>query len=256
MSITNDVQMLEPGKKIRLISVDGSVFEKSLDVLYFHCNEIPFTEAEIAAANGDESKLPAKSLWFDGHEYKPWPFELTGISSSSDGQTAEPSLKVANLDGSITALCLATDDMVQAQVTISDTFSQYLDAKNFIGGNPSADPSQSFKQLWYIDSKTSEDNEVVEFKLASPLDLLGLMIPTRQITSLCTWACRGQYKSGNGCHYSPGSHGNRMFTLKGVATTDPALDKCSGLLEDCQKRYGETNELDFGGFPGSSLLRR
>lgn len=46
------------------------------DVLYFHGYNIPHTEAEILAAGGDESKLPAKSIWWQGTEYKAWPCEL------------------------------------------------------------------------------------------------------------------------------------------------------------------------------------
>lgn len=248
--INNDVQKLEPGNKIRLVEIDGSDF--GAGHLFFHANTIPHTPEEIDAAGGDESKLPAKSVWFDGQEYSAWPFEITGMDSSSDGQTAEPSLKVANIDGVATALCLRFDDLAQAKVIVLDTFTHYLDAKNFPAGNPTADPHQLKKQVWYIDSKTSEDDEVVEFRLSSPMDLQGLLIPTRQITAICCWANRNQYRSGDGCSYN----GPRMFDLKGNAVTDPSQDKCSGLMVDCKARFGADNPLDFGGFPGANLLRR
>lgn len=248
--IVNDIQKLEPGNKLRLISVDGTAF--GADILRFHANTIPHTPEEIAAAGGDESKLPAKSVWFDGEEYGAFPFEIEGLEASSDGQAAQPTLRVANLDGVVTALCLRFDDMAQAKVTIIDTLAQYLDARNFADGNPLADASQCFKQVFFIDSKTTEDNEVVEFKLSSPMDLQGLIIPTRQITAICTWACRNQYRTGNGCSYN----GSRMFDLKGNPVTEPSQDKCSGLLTDCKARFGADEQLDFGGFPGASLIRR
>ncbi|MEM8096214.1 phage minor tail protein L, partial [Morganella morganii] len=47
-------------------------------------------------------------------------------------------------------------------------------------------------------SKSSETNEVIEFELASPMDLQGVLIPTRQLHSMCTWCIRGKYKSGDG----------------------------------------------------------
>ena len=264
MLIRNDVQKLEPGQKIRLIEVDGIIFGAvgsyigtTPQPFRYHCNNIPHTEAEIKAAGGDEKKLPAKSIWFGGHEYSAWPYEVTGISSSSDGQSAEPTMRLANISGAITLLCLNYDDMVQAKVTIIDTFAHYLDPRNFSPAvNGTADPTQRFTQLFYIDSKISEDSEIVEFKLANPMDLQGLQIPTRQIIGLCTWACRGDYKSGRGCAYLPANHGKRMFDLKGNPVTDPALDQCSGLLEDCKARFGAANPLDYGGFPGASLLRR
>ncbi|ELY3463219.1 MULTISPECIES: phage minor tail protein L [Cronobacter] len=250
MAISNDVQKLEPGDSVRLVTVDGSAF--GAGVLRFHACTIPHSPEEIAASGGDTSKLAAKSIWFDGEEYGAWPFEITGLASSSDGQSAEPVLRVANLDGVVTALCLRFDDMVQAKVTVLDTFGQYLDARTFPDGNPSADPGQYFRQVFYIDSKAAEDNEVVEFRLSSPMDLQGLLIPTRQITAVCTWACRNKYRSGDGCTYN----GPRMFDLKGNPVTDPAQDKCSGLLTDCKKRFGSDARLDFGGFPGASLIRR
>ncbi|EMO1386999.1 phage minor tail protein L, partial [Citrobacter freundii] len=36
---------------------------------------------------------------------------------------------------------------------------------------------------------------------------------------------------------------------------DPSLDECPGTLTACKLRHGEGNELPFGGFPGTSLIR-
>lgn len=90
---------------------------------------LPHTPDEIAAAGGDENKLPAKSIWWQGQEYKAWPCQIEGIETATDGTSAQPTLSVANLDSSITALCLTYDDLLQAKVTIHDTLAQYLDAK-------------------------------------------------------------------------------------------------------------------------------
>ena len=206
MSLNSDYQKLEPGNTIRLFDVDGTAFGVS-DVLRFHAHNIAHTPDEISAAGGDENKLPAKSVWWQGQEYKAWPCQIEGIETATDGTSAQPTLSVANLDSSITALCLAYDDLLQAKVTIHDTLAQYLDAKNFPGGNPSADPTQEKLKVFYIDAKSSETNEVVEFALTSPMDLQGLMIPTRQLHSLCTWCIRNKYRSGDGCDYA----GTRYF---------------------------------------------
>lgn len=249
--ITNDIQKLEPGNKVRLISVDGSAF--GADILRFHANTIPHTPEEVTAAGGDESNLLAKSIWFGGEEYGAFPFEIEGLEASSDGQTAQPTLRVADINGVVTALCIHFDDMAQAKVTIIDTLTHYLDARNFPNGNQLADASQCYKQVFFIDRKVSEvAGELVEFELSSPMDLRGLVIPTRQISAICTWACRNQYRTGNGCSYN----GSRMFDLKGNPVTDPSQDQCSGLLTDCKARFGADEQLDFGGFPGASLVRR
>lgn len=250
MSLNSDYQKLEPGNPVRLFSVDGTAFGTG-EVLRFHSHNVPHTEAEIVAAGGDESKLPAKSIWWQGQEYKAWPCQIEGIEASTSGSSAQPKLSVANLDGSITALCLAYDDMLQAKVTIHDTLAQYLDVRNFPGGNPTADATQEKLQVWYIDAKTSETNEVVEFALSSPMDLQGLMIPTRQLHSLCTWCIRNKYRTGDGCDYA----GTRYFDKNNNPVDDPSRDECNGTLTACKLRFGDGNELSFGGFPGTSLIR-
>lgn len=250
MSLNADYQKLEPGSEVRLFEVDGSAFGVG-EILRFHAYNIPHTEQEILAAGGDEAKLPAKSIWWQGEEYSAWPCQIEGIETSTDGNSAQPKLSVANLDSSITALCLAYDDMLQAKVTIHDTLAKYLDAQNFPDGNATADPTQEKLKAFYIDAKSSETNEIVEFTLSSPMDLQGLMIPTRQLHSLCTWCIRNKYRTGEGCDYA----GTRYFDKHNNPVDDPSLDECNGTLSACKLRFGENNELSFGGFPGTSLIR-
>ncbi|HDS1149635.1 TPA: phage minor tail protein L [Pluralibacter gergoviae] len=250
MSLNSDYQKLEPGNEIRLIEVDGTTFGVD-DILRFHSHNIAHTPEEISAAGGYEVKLPAKSIWWQGMEYSAWPCQIEGIETSTSGSAAQPKLSVANLDSSITALCLAYDDLLQAKVSIHDTLAQYLDAENFPGGNPTADPTQEKLKVFYIDSKDSETNETVEFTLSSPMDLQGLMIPTRQLHSLCTWCIRNKYRSGDGCDYA----GSRYFDKNNAPVDDPSQDVCNGTLRACKLRFGENNELPFGGFPGTSLIR-
>lgn len=250
MSLNADYQKLEPGDAVRLYEVDGTAFGTG-GVLRFHSYNLAHTEAEIVAAGGDENNLPAKSIWWQGEEYKAWPCQIEGIEASTSGSSAQPKLSVANLDSSITALCLAYDDMLQAKVTIHDTLGKYLDAINFADGNPTADPTQEKLKVFYIDAKSSETNEVVEFTLSSPMDLQGQMIPTRQLHSLCTWCIRNKYRTGDGCDYA----GTRYFDKNNNPVSDPSLDECNGTLTACKLRFGENNELSFGGFPGTSLIR-
>ncbi|CAH3676352.1 phage minor tail protein L [Klebsiella oxytoca] len=250
MSLHADYQKLEPGDEIRLFEIDGSAFNMG-DILYFHGYNIPHTEAEILAAGGDESKLPAKSIWWQGTEYKAWPCELEGIESSTSGSDAQPTLRVGNINGSISALCLYYDDLAQARVTIRETQKQYLDSRNFSEENSTADPTQEKRHLYFIDTKSLETDELVEFTLSSPMDLQGVLIPTRQYHSLCTWCIRNKYRSGDGCDYA----GTRYFDKNNKPVDDPSKDVCNGTLSACKLRFGDNNELPFGGFPGTSLIR-
>ncbi|ELX8380916.1 MULTISPECIES: phage minor tail protein L [Morganellaceae] len=247
MNITSDIQKLESGNKVQLIEVDGSEFDGP--VLRFHAYNLPHTPEEIDQSKGD---IKPKPIWWQGNEYGAWPYEIEGMAKNSDGSPPRPTLRVANIDGLISSLCLQFDDMALAKVTIYETFAHYLDAKNFTDGNPTANPDECFTQVYYIDRKTSEvAGEAVEFELSTPFDLQGIMIPVRQIHNLCYWCMKGDYRSGNGCSYS----GNKYFNERGEPVDDPSLDKCGGLISDCKKRFGENEPLDFGGFPAAGLIR-
>ncbi|WP_446896635.1 phage minor tail protein L [Citrobacter freundii] len=255
-ALIDTAAMLAPGGRVRLVEVDASEFSGGIH--RFHYSPFPHTPAEIEVANGDETKLGPKPIIWDGKIFDFWPFQISDLALSTD-QAAEPKLSVSNLDGHITALCLQFKDMVNAKVSIIDTYAVYLDAANFPGGiNPTADPTMFTIQTFWLDTKTSEDDEVVTWALSSPADLQGLVIPTRQITSLCEWALRGQYRSGDGCSYN----GIAYFDAKGNPVSDPSLDVCGGCLSDCRKRFGagleepNTAILDFGGFQATVLFSR
>ncbi len=249
MSITSDLQKLEPGSKVLLFEVDCTAFDGPQ--LYFHNHAIPFTEDELELAGGDPANLPAKSIWWQGVEYRAWPTMIEGLEVSSDGSAPSPTLSVGNLDGTISSLCLAYQNLVRAKVKIHMTFAHFLDGRNFPDGNTEANPTEEKVEVWYIDSKTSEDSETILFALSSPSDLQGIMIPTRQIHSLCTWCMRNRYR-GPECGYT----GTDYFDADDNPVDDPSKDDCGGLMTSCKLRHGATAELPFGGFPGSALLKR
>jgi len=108
--ITADAQQLEPGGRVTLYELDASSF--GADQLFFH------------------QHLQSGVIWWQGQEYGPWPIEATGFSRTSD-QPPNPRLKVSNIDGRITALCLMFDDLVGARVIRRQTLVKYLDGANF-----------------------------------------------------------------------------------------------------------------------------
>ncbi len=120
------------------------------------------------------------------------------------------------------------------------------------GYNPTADPNEHFlDEIWFIERKVSEDNETVEFELATAIDLNGEQLPGRQIIAgTCGWLIRGGYR-GPYCTYN----GSAYFDINDNPVSDPARDVCAGLVRSCKKRFGETNPLPYGGFPAAGLLR-
>jgi len=160
-----------------------------------------------------------------------------------------PKLKVANVTGSITALILSYQDLVGAKVTRKRTLLKYLDAVNFASGaNPTADPSAEFADdVYFIDRKSRETRDVVEFELAAAFDLEGVSLPRRQIVqNVCPW----QYR-GSECGYS----GTAYFNANDETVSSRAQDACGKRLISCQKRFGANAELPFGGFPAAGLIR-
>lgn len=241
MPITQDLQALEGNELIQLIELDGTKFGLD-EVLRFHAHNV----SSEGWASFVVDNLP--SIKWQGKEYLPYPYELKGLELSSTGAQPTPTLSVGNIEGKVTRLCLDYADLVQAKIKIHTTMAKYLDAANWINGNPNADPAQERVQLFYVNSKKIETKTMVEFELCSPFDIQNLQLPTRQITTVCTWCMRGWYRSGTGCDYA----GNKYFTKTGDPTDDPAKDVCGGLLKDCKARHGNAS-LPFGGFPAANL---
>jgi lambda family phage minor tail protein L len=227
--ITADIQGLEPGARVELFELDATSISGGA-LLRFHGYQ------------------KASSIWWQGNEYTAWPIKAEGFAKTSEGQQPAPKLSVGNVDGSISSLCILFDDLVGAKLTRHITLGQYLDAVNFADGNPTADPEQEFPpDAWFIEQKTSETNEDVEFELSSALDFQDAQLPRRQIiANLCPFTYRGAY-----CGYV----GTAKFDVDDNAVTDPALDVCAKRLGSCKKRFGANNVLNFGGFPAAALIQ-
>lgn len=229
-TLTTDVQSLELSAKVELFELNATAIGGSM--LRFH----GYAQSGV--------------ITWQGQQYAPWPIEASGFARSGSGNLPTPKLAVGNVDGTISAMCAYLDDLAGAKIVRRTTLGKYLDAVNFAGGNPTADPTQEFPlEIWYIEQKTSETSEVVEFQLSSALDCMGTMLPRRQIVAnVCTWLSTGGYR-GPYCGYT----GAAMFDNKGNPVASSAQDRCGGHLSDCKLRFGATGVLNFGGFPGAGL---
>ncbi|WP_322105847.1 phage minor tail protein L [Paraburkholderia sp. J41] len=230
MTITADVQQLEPGKRIELFEVDSTTIGGDLLRLHNH--------------------LQSGSIWWQGNEYKPWPVEASGFERTGDAQQPSPTVRVGNIDGVIGAMCLALGDLVGSAVRRRRTFAKYLDAVNFPNGNPTADPTEeSAPELWYIEQKSDDTYPTIEFTLSSALDLNGQQLPSQQIiANVCIWLIKGGYR-GPYCGYT----GTAYFDLNDQPVDDPAKDKCAGRIASCKCRFGANNPLAYGSYPAADL---
>ncbi|WP_273387026.1 phage minor tail protein L [Thermomonas hydrothermalis] len=128
-----------------------------------------------------------------------------------------------------------------------DTSSGSLAVYTLAPFNPTADPNQYLsRDVWVVDRKSSENRVFIEFELAAPIDVAGVMLPRRQVVAnVCAW----RYRSAE-CGYAGGPVADRDDN----PTTNPALDACGKRLASCKLRFGQTGVLPFGGFPGTRRL--
>ena len=231
MTIASDLQKLAPGALIELFILDATALGGDVTRLHAGTNE-----------------LRASVVW-QGATYAPFPIEASGFELSGRGALPQPKVRVANVTGLITALCMELNDLVGAKFTRKRTLVKYLDAVNFTGGvNPTADPTQEFPdEIWFVNRKAEENKVFVEFELAAAFDVQGVKLPRRQvIANVCSWLYRGAE-----CGYAGGA----VADINDVATTVLANDQCGKRLASCKLRFGEFAELPYGGFPGAGLVR-
>lgn len=230
MSISADIQTLEPGAVIELFELD--LTSLGGDVLRFHAGT---------------NQLNQNVVW-QGNEYTRFPVEASGFDFDGTGSIPRPKLRASNALSVISALLQVYGDFLGAKVTRKRTLKKYLDAINFPGGiNPTADPSAAFADdVFFIDRKTSETKEMVEFELTVSFDLAAIQLPRRQIIqNLCAW----KYRSGE-CGYA----GTNYFLADDTPTTEATQDTCGKRVSSCKARF-PNEPLPFGGFPGAALIR-
>ena len=106
--------------------------------------------------------------------------------------TKFPVQAVSNLLGTITALMASVNattpfnDLQGAKLIRHRTLAQFLDAANFPSNiNPFGTPSSTTElpqEIYFIDRKTVENRDVVQFECVSALDLEGVRAPKRRVT--------------------------------------------------------------------------
>ena len=139
---------------------------------------------------GSNMNANGRIVWA-GNEYLRFPIQISGFAFQN-GQIPRPKLVVSNALGTISAILLTVNetttgnDLTGATVTRIRTLAKFLDAVNFSGNtNPygTPDPTAEFPQeIYSIDRKATETREIVEFELASVLDLVSITCPKRQCT--------------------------------------------------------------------------
>jgi lambda family phage minor tail protein L len=142
-------------------------------------------------------------------------------------------MRVSNIMGTITALILSLPSGLEgAKVRRIRTLARYLDAVNFPGGISPYSPDSTAampEEIYYLDRKSAETRDVVEYEMCSSFDLIGVRAPKRQcIANICQWVYRSAECSYNKAGYYDANN-NPVGSL--------ALDVCGKRLDSCATRF-------------------
>ena len=163
MTIQQDVLKSEIPVLIELFKVDLSkTNEPGLagSILYL----TPMTNAADISA--------PQPVSFGGNSYSPFPLQITGIESSSEGAPARPTLAVSNISKYFGGLVFAYNDIIGAEVTYIRTFSTYLNTSSEISMPP---------MRYQIAKKVSHNKAAISFELRSFNDKERAFMPKRQM---------------------------------------------------------------------------
>ena len=148
--------------------------------------------------SGTNMNTNANIIW-QGNTYQRFPISFEGAEFTGRGQVPRPVLTVANLGGisrsgsviTVTDLMIIVNlttphnDLADCKLTRITTLASELDAANFpSNNNPFGTPSSNElpQEIFFIDRKTTESRDIVQFELVGALDRANLKLPKRQVT--------------------------------------------------------------------------
>jgi lambda family phage minor tail protein L len=195
---------LTPSTTITLFEVDitNVVFETGL------INVSQMSGDDMVFRFHNNTKASINSIFWQDKEYLAVPIAVEGFEYKSQGTMPKPKLSLSVNDEGLPAMTYLKQrmtqlgDIVGAQVTRIKTFAKYLDAKNYLGGvvpdghdpNPNVELA---RDIYYIERKSNENRYIIEYELASLLDLEGIQLPGRRVlANRCSHTFRGR-----GCLY-------------------------------------------------------
>ena len=175
---TEELQKANPSAKIELFEIHlVAALHGSSDVSRFH--------------NGINMNT-TYNVVFQGNTYTRIPIEANGFEYAATRTTrARPTVRISNILSTVTALMTQANlttpknDLNGAKFKRLTTLLRYIDNANFESGtNPFGTPANNTyeNQTFFIDRKTVESKDFVEFECASALDLQNRSAPKRIIT--------------------------------------------------------------------------
>lgn len=238
MSIRSHIQGFSLGARVTLFQLDLTMF--GLGLFYL----APFTAGEPGVG---------AAVSFDGQVYSPHPMQYEGFQMSAGGTLPRPSITIANLDNSFTALVETNDDLHGGLLTRIRTYERYLDDGAAPDGN-----AHLPLDVYEISLKTSHTAESISWALAARMDQEGVELPSRvMVRDFCNHTTRRWNPTAGAFDYT-----NVTCPYIGAAKDEDGV-ACANIDEVfskrlstcCQARFGTTAVLPTRAFPGIARLR-
>jgi len=183
--VFNEIQKINPSSIIELFKLE---LKEGLN--YQTGN--PTGVSTIYRFHGGSNLDANGEIVWNSESYFRFPVEATGFAYQK-GQLPRPTITISNMGSPSISFVLSLanaftvgNDLTGAKVTRIRTMVKFIDAANFSGAtNPfgTPDPDAEFpREIYYIDRKSAENREVVQFELAAVFDLAGIRAPKRQCT--------------------------------------------------------------------------
>ena len=136
-----------------------------------------------------------QNIVWQSNTYTKFPCQAQGFKYAGKGTLPRPLIIFSNVLGSITAIIELANkttpfsDLQNAKVTRRRTLSRFLDEENFPSNiNPykvnNVDPTAEFpREIYFIDKKTAENKDIVQFEMVSSFDLPNINAPKKLVTN-------------------------------------------------------------------------
>ena len=183
---------LTPTSLVEMFIIDSTLIDD---------NSLPQEEQVIYIHNFITPEL--SPIYFNGQKYSAVPCKFTGYELKGDGsQLPRPRFSITNYNAYASRILRNTDSLTGAKITRKRTFAKFLNPQSW-GENPPFWNVPGINEalsedVFYVGKKTAENKTVVEFELATSLELNGIRIPKRRMFAS---ACSFEYRNSYGCPY-------------------------------------------------------
>ena len=174
-------------------TVTGTTTQSTSGNVSFNVNAT-LTDATVFLFHAGNNMKDSGDIVWQSNTYARMPCRAEGFKYSGKGLLPRPTLIFSNLLGTITTIILRVNkttpfiDLQRAKVTRRRTLARFLDEENFPSNvNPykvgSVDPTAELpREVYFIDKKTTENRDIVEFEMVSSFDLAGVGAPKKLVT--------------------------------------------------------------------------